>query len=222
MKEELSKQLLRGSTTTNGTGLLRPWLLHLLHSPACSLVFSISKSSSWGQCRVSAGHLPFSSPPSGTRPSALLESSAAKQPLGSIPFSSPQIQKVALTHSSSRGICPQGPARVFVACLSCPRSPNKLILPQASSFSRAAHMPDWAIFLWASPLTGTEKKSSGRSHTPSTRDKPTPWVRLLEECRGVPAAAPPQAHSQSSPTGCCWPPLELGFPYREHKQSLPP
>ena len=49
---------------------------------------------------------------------------------------------------------------------------------------RVSTAPDWAIFIWASPLTGMEKPSSGRSHKPSTRDKPTPWVRFLEECRG--------------------------------------
>lgn len=69
-------------------------------------------------------------------------------------------------------------------CRSCPRLLRNLTLPAGSALSQSACIPDWAIFIWASPLTGMEEQSSGRSHRPGTRDQPTPWVRLLEECRG--------------------------------------
>lgn len=91
-----------------------------------------------------------------------------------------------------------------------------------SSFLQSAHIPDWAIFIWASPLTGMEKQSSGRSHRPSTRDKPTRWVRLLEECGGTPLTAPPQAHSKQShwpATGLCWDSWSHGFSHRNKNRA---
>lgn len=42
------------------------------------------------------------------------------------------------------------------------------------------------------------KQSSGTSHRPSTRDKPEPRVRLLEECRGTASGLSP-SHSKQPP-----------------------
>lgn len=122
---------------------------------------------------------------------ALLESSAAIQPMGSVPPPVPQTQEVPLTHSSPRGGVAHRDLRPGKFCCllrKLPEITQQANIPSASF--RSARTPDWAIFIWAPPFTGMKSQSSGRSHRPSTRDKPTPWVRFLEECRGTSGSSP--------------------------------
>lgn len=80
-------------------------------------------------------------------------------------------------------------------------------------------VPDWAMFIWASPLTGMGKPSSGRSHKPSTRDKPTPWGeasgRMQREfCEPTAPSNSKQFHGLAA--GLHWDSWSHGVSHREH------